>query len=108
MKETFIIAGNKYLVGLALATPAIGPVAAWFVNVFLSPFITWVLRKLTEWVMMQSFFLNTAIRKSAQATDYVKAVEEKLNLPEGYSEEEYEKAEKKELDAFYNFVRVTN
>lgn len=108
MKDTFVLSGKDYILALALAVPGIGPVAAWFIKVFLGPFISWALRKLSDWAVMQAFFMNTAIRKASQAIDYETAVNAKNNLPPTATDAEYERAERAEILAFNNFVRVTN
>jgi hypothetical protein len=57
---------------------------------------------------MQGFFLNTAIRKASQAEDFIAANDALNALPPTVTDEEYENAEKREMAAFRNFVRVTN
>lgn len=59
-------------------------------------------------IEMQSFFFNTAIRKSSQAQDFVYAVNAKNALPQTATDKEYEDAEKAQMVAFRNFVLVTN
>lgn len=108
MQSTFITLGSKYLMSLALAVPGVGPILAWFGNALLAPFINWVLTKLTEWTVMQAFFMNTAIRKASQAIDYNDSVKYKLSLPPTATDEEYANAEAAEMHSFYNFVMVTN
>jgi len=108
MKSTFVVAGKSYLVNAALAIPGVGPVAAWFIKVLFGPAIEWVLEKLTNWTAMQAFFLNTAIRKGAQASDYVLAVAAKEALPPTATDDEYERAEQNEILAFDRFVSIAN
>ncbi len=52
--------------------------------------------------------MNTAIKKSSQASEYVNAVKNKDNLPEDASESEYEQAEIAEIAAFNSFVKFTS
>jgi hypothetical protein len=104
MKATFVIAAHKYLVGLAATAPGVGPFAAWVVNNILSYFIKWNLEKLSNWSLMQAFFLNTVHRKAKQASEYIEAVNEKNKLPPGASKDVYEAFEQKELRAFDNLV----
>lgn len=70
--------------------------------------IRWVAETISASAMMQGFFINTAIRKSSQASDYVLAVHARVNLPPTATDAEYERAERAEILAFNNFVRVTN
>ncbi len=107
MKTTFVLAAKDYLVLQALAVPGLGTIAAWFVRVLGSAAIDWTLNKLANWTVMQAFFLNTAMRKLSQAKEYVIAVNEKENLSDA-SEVDYEKAERKEIDLFIDFVRISN
>lgn len=108
MSDTFVTLAYNYLTGLALAIPGIGPVLTWFIKIFAGPLIKWGLEKLVVWSVMQAFFMNTAIRKASQATDYTEAMKIKLGLPEDVSDEEYANAEAAEMHAFVNFVMVTN
>lgn len=66
-----------------------------------------VLTSASERVVMQAFFMNTAIRKASQARDYIDAIVAKESLPPEVSDEEYEKYEQREMAAFNSFVRVT-
>jgi hypothetical protein len=70
--------------------------------------IEWCVGKIGKWVEMQAFFMNTAARKASQASDYISAVNYKLNLPPNATEEEFKKAEQNEMVAFSNFVKFTN
>lgn len=106
MKESFVLSGHDFLLNLVLAS-GIGAVGAWFVKVLLSPFIKWVLEKLSEWALMQAFFINTAIRKSSQADDYINAINQRKNLTNA-SDKEYQRAEENEIEAFNRFVRLSN
>ncbi len=106
-RSTFVIMAKSYLMGLALAIPGIGPFLAWLIKTFAGYILDWVLGKLSTWVVMQAFFLNTAIRKASEAQDYVDMVNKKNSLPENVSDEEYEKAELAEIRAFTVFVSVT-
>jgi hypothetical protein len=100
MRSTFVLAAKEYLMGLLMAIPGLGPFAMWFARVLGGRFIDWVLGRLSEWSVMQAFFMNTAIRKGTQAASYVKKVDAKEQLPLTATDEEYEKAERDELAAF--------
>lgn len=108
MKATFVLAGREYLIAQALSIPGLGPFAAWVIKNILSAVVDWGLTKLTDWPYMQAFFWNTALRKGAQAQDYVDAVNAKESLPPTATDEEFENAERLELELFDRFVRVTN
>lgn len=66
--------------------------------------LDWVTKK-TE---MQAFFFNTVIRKSAQAQDFIDAVNAVGDLPKDASDATYLQKEKARALAFSNFVRITN
>lgn len=70
-------------------------------------FLVRLLDYLAGGAVMQAFFLNTALRKSSQAQDFIRAVHSKKALPPSATDEEYKNAEKNEMEAFRNFVRVT-
>lgn len=108
LRRTFVKAAKAYLMGLALAIPGLGWLATFAIKVFLGGAIDWVLNVLSKWEVMQLFFLNTAIRKASQSVDYVSAVAGVGSLPSNVSDEVYANAEQAEINAFYNFVRVTN
>ena len=107
MQSTFVTLATTFLTTAILAT---GPGAAiWpFVSWFAKPLMKWVLNTLAGWAVLQAFFMNTAIRKNAQALDYVNAVAAKGNLPPTATDAEYKAAEVAEMQAFTNFVMVTN
>lgn len=108
MRSTFVLAAKAYIMGLLLAIPGVGPFAVWFIKVFGGAFINWLLNTLSNWGVMQAFFLNTAMRKASQAIGYTDKVKAKNNLPPTATDEEYEKAELEEIQAFNNLVLVTN
>lgn len=108
MKATFVIAGKEFLLAQALAIPGLGPFAAWAIRNLAASAIEWVLVKLSNWTYMQAFFINTAIRKASQARDYVAAVDAKDALPADATDEEFENAERLELESFDRLVRVSN
>lgn len=67
-----------------------------------------ILNPLSRGVVMQAFFLNTAIRKAAQAKDFIEATDALYSLPEGTSDADYLAAEKARMLAFAGFVSLTN
>lgn len=78
------------------------------------PIISSIVKKLIEIILnglskrtvQQAFFLNTALRKTSQAKDFVDAVN---NLEESHdeSDEIYEQLELAKIAAFNKLVRVT-
>lgn len=68
--------------------------------------LRYILSALSKSTVMEAFILNTALRKASEAKDYVDAVKLKDSLPDDVSDEEYEKHERKEMDAFVAFVTV--
>lgn len=67
-----------------------------------------VVDALSKAVVMQAFFLNTAIRKAAQAQDFVDAANALENLAKDVSSDAYKAAENARALAFRSFVMVTN
>lgn len=108
LQDTFVIAAEAHIIGLALAAPGLGPFGAWILRNLLRRFVRWCLRQLAEWTAMQAFFWNTAVRKSGQARDFVKTVRDLKALPDNTDEVTYEESERARIAAFNNFVRVTS
>lgn len=110
MKSTFVTWAGNYLVTEMLASAALswlGPLAP-FVASFIGRITRWIAEKLSNTSVMYAFFLNTAIRKPAQAKDYVKTVAAKNNLSPEVSDEVYKQAELDECAAFDRFVSLNN
>ncbi len=98
---------------------AVNALFAWTVSF---PFLSWLglpvvssiyrlilnalMSALANFAEMQGFFLNTALKKSGQAKDFVDAVKFRQSLPPNVTEEAYAKAEKRQMDAFSALVRV--
>ena len=94
IKKAFVIAAREAIMLELLAIPGIGAVGSWCLRIFGKPFINFILKKLANWAELQAFFLNTAHRKKAQCKEYVEKMEN------GTDEEK--------IQAFKNFVRLTN
>lgn len=107
-RSTFVIAAKEFIMAQALAIPGLGAFVYWLIRNFLGPILDWALTSLSNWDVMQAFFMNTALRKASEAGDYVKTVNLKDSLPDTATDEEYERAEQNEISAFNAFVRVTN
>ena len=108
MKSSFIRAAIMLVLAQIAANPALSWLNLPFIRSIVERALEWVLKVLVDSTLMQAFFLNTAIRKAGQAVDYINAINAKNALPESVSEEDYEKAERFEIDMFNNFVRVAN
>lgn len=108
MRSVFVQWASTYLWGLLIAVPGLGWIAAPILKVLFGAALKWLLTKLSQSAVMLAFFLNTAIRKASQASDFADAVKHRKSLPTNASEEEYEKAERAQMLAFNRFVRVTN
>jgi hypothetical protein len=80
------------------------PVISGLLNFFVEKLMTIV----ANGVEQEAFFLNTSLRKAGQASDFINAVAFRNSLPKTATSEEYENAEKRQMAAFRNFVRVTN
>lgn len=107
MRQAFV----TWSVRLIISTVASVPWLSWLALPVIKPLFEFLLTNIFEVLSkaaeMQAFFLSTAMRKAAQAKDFVEAVNAKNSLPPSASFEEYENAEKKQMAAFRNFVMVT-
>lgn len=107
-QSSFVTAAETYLTGLILAVPGLGWLAYPIISALFGSALKWVLNKLSEWAVMQAFFLNTTMRKASQAQDLIDALNAKNNLPPTATDDEYAKAEQAQILAFNNFVVFTN
>lgn len=102
----------RWAVSLITNVPKTIPWLAWLSLPIISQLFEFFVSKMVTLIAnaleMEGFFLNTAIRKASQASDFVDAINAKNALPKTASTQEYENAEKTEMAAFRNFVRVTN
>jgi hypothetical protein len=108
MRETFVTWATAYIYGEEIAIPGLEWVALPILSTIDKDVITAILNVLTNSVLMEAFFLNTAIRKASQAQNYVDAINAKNSLPPTASDAEYEKAEQAEMLTFRNFVMLSN
>lgn len=108
MKEVWVRATTEAIIKAVAAIPAL----SWLALPVISPIFEIIVHKIltiaADTTYMLAFFTNTAIRKGAQAVDFIAAVDFKNALPTTATDEEYENAERAEIVAFANFVRVTN
>jgi hypothetical protein len=106
LRSGFVTWALEYLFALTIATPGL----TWLALPIISSIYRGILRALLNWLSgaaaMEAFFLNTALKKSGQAQDFVDAVNRKHNLPANVSDEEYAKYEQAEIAAFSDFVRI--
>lgn len=109
MRDAFVDYASAAAYVAALAIPGLGPILAMpFVNYIAKQTIRGVVFLVSQLPMMAAFFLNTAIRKTSQAKDFIVSVHELENLPEDVSDEVYLQAEEKKASNFYNFVVMGN
>lgn len=108
LKSTFVTWAVAYIYGLEIAVPGLEWVATPGIAQADQALLKAVFTSLANSVLMEAFFLNTAIRKASQAQDYVNAVNSKLSLPPSASWDEYARAEATECTAFRNFVVLDN
>lgn len=108
MRFAFVDWAQGYLWALILAVPGLGWLAGPILKTLFGKGLQWLLNRLSESTVMLGFFLNTAIRKGSQASDFVNAVEALHKLPETASEEDYAKAEQNKITAFERFAIATN
>ena len=106
-RSTFVDWAVLYVYGLEIAIPGMEWVAVPVIKDIDQEIIRLVLNGLSNSAVMQSFFLATVVRKATQADDFVAAVVFKQNLPDNVTDEEYDLAERKQMDAFRDFVAVT-
>jgi hypothetical protein len=106
-RSTFVDWGVGFLLTEALAVPGLQWLAWPVISDVVKMVLRAILNRLSASVVMQAFFLNTAMRKAAQAKDYLEAVRLKQALPDDVDDEDYERAERAEIKAFAEFVTLT-
>lgn len=108
LQSSFVTWATNYVFGLEIAIPGMEWIALPGISTIDKAIVKGIINLLATSVVMESFFLNTAIKKASQAQDYVDTVTAKNSLPPTTSEDDYAKAEQLEIIAFRNFVSVTN
>lgn len=108
LRQSFVTWGVAYIYGLEIAIPGMEWVALPILSDIDQFIIKEILNLLTKSVVMEAFFLNTAIKKASQAQDYIDAVTTKNNLPPTATPDEVQNAENFEMLAFRRFVMVGN
>lgn len=108
MRESFVTWAVDYGFAAEIATPGLAWVAAPVVEALDKALLRYFLNVITKSAVMQTFFLNTAITKSVQSKDYLAAVQAKTSLPPTCTDEEYDNAEKAEIEAFRHLVLLTD
>lgn len=109
LEKAFIDFNTALVVKAAQAVPYVGwALALPVVSSLFSTLVSMGVSLIAKSLEMAGFFMNTAIKKAAQAQDLVAAVDYKNNLPPTTSEADYEKAEQAQMAAFSSFVRVTS
>lgn len=107
MRSTFVSWAVKTSHAALIATPAFSWLGLPIVSSIYSTVATKALDVISKAGTMQAFFINTAIRKPAQAQDYIDALTKKASLADTATDAEYMEAEKNEINAFNSFVRLT-
>lgn len=107
-RSAFVDWAVLYVFGLEIAIPGLEWVAMPVIKDIDQAIIRLILDGLSKSAVMQSFFLNTALRKATQAGDFVKTSDDLFKLPEDVSDDVYEKYEAARMQAFRNFVVLTN
>lgn len=107
LRQAWVTWSIRYINGLEAATPELMWLNGSLTNSVEEAILKVILDAISKAVEMQAFFLNTAIRKASQAKDFTKVVREIREKQENMTEEEFEKAEQRKMDAFRNFVSVT-
>ncbi len=108
LRTSFVSWGTKFIITTAGVVPWLSWLNLPVIKEMFEFLLTKILDALSKGLEMQGFFLNTAIRKAGQAKDFVDAVNAKTALPTSATKEEYENAEKLQMAAFGNLVRITN
>ncbi len=103
-KTTFIVWAVDYVFANMVTVPGLQWLALPGVRSLAKYTIESLVSLLADSVVMQAFFLNTAIRKASQAREYVEAVKIKKSA----NEVDYAQAEQNEIRAFTDFVRLNN
>lgn len=108
MTSTFESWADTFLFELIASEPGM----AWLRLPLISTIAKFIIDKAVSAIvgsgMFAVFVLNTALRKSGQANDYISAINAKNSLPPTATDAEYRRYEQAEMDAFYNFVRISN
>jgi hypothetical protein len=107
MRQTFVIWAVDYVFEVWAVMPGWQWLRLPVVHFIVKKLVELTATVISKAAMMQAFFVNTAIRKAAQAQEYLDAMNVKEQLPTTATDDEYEKAERLELAAFDNFVMVT-
>lgn len=109
LQSSFVTWGTKFAYADLLTVPGLGTfIALPIISSIAQYFIARIIGSLAGSAVMAAFFLNTAVRKASQAQDYSDAVNAKNSLPPTATDAEYAAAEQTEMNAFKNFVMVTN
>lgn len=108
LQSTFVLWAVKYAYAAIIVVPGLSWIALPGVSDLVQDGIEWLATLLSGSAILQAFMLNTAIRKASQAQDFQDAVNAVKALPTTVTDEEYSNAEQTQINAFHNFVMVTN
>jgi hypothetical protein len=106
IRQGFVSAGSHWLTGKLIIA---FPFAAWFIKSFFAQnAIKWVMDKISEAPFMGAYFVNTAIRKHAQADAFLEAVNAVRTAKEDISDEAYKELELEKIRRFNHLVVLSN
>ena len=108
LQSAWITFSTSYVTSAAITVPWLAWLALPVINPLFHFMINRIITSLSKAVEMQGFFLNTALRKASQASDFVAAVNAVQSAPIDMDMVNYEKLEQAQMSAFSNFVKFTN
>lgn len=106
LQNTWVTWATVTVITAAKAVPWLSWTSLPVISVIFEMIVKQILTVVAGALEMQGFFINTAIRKASEAHDYVFAVALKDSLLPTATNEEYERAEQKEMLTFRNLVLV--
>lgn len=107
MRQAWVDYSINVINGFEAATPSLQWLNIPLVNTIEESILRQLLTALSNSMIQQAFFLNTALKKPSQALDFTAAARALRELPEDASDEEYKKHEEARMAAFRAFVPLT-
>ena len=102
--DSFISWGTKYILTNLISVPAFSWLGLPIIKSLAEAAIRGVLIVLVRSVVMEAFFMSTAVRTNLKTSLYLAAVNKKRALTGAASEQEYLNAERIEIDYFRELV----
>ncbi len=106
LRSTFVLAATSFIKAYITTTPFAWLTTLPIISTLFSKALNWIMNTLSTAAFMQTFFLNTAIRKNGQANDFINAIKLKDELPKDVSDEVYARYERNQIIAFNSLVRL--